>query len=136
MLIRFEPLQKRLLRRDAVRRRSYVAKVRRKYLAWMAGRISLSRLCRGAGEALHDYACEARQTYVGGTCGNRQCEAPAWALDAYHAGISRAGIEMREVIADAGARHAAAQALQDQMLRAELHLRELYRAGSVVERQA
>lgn len=135
MVIRFEPLQKRLLRLDAVRRRVYVAKVRRKYAAWNSGRIPLSRLCRDAGEALQSYASEARHAYLTVHAG-RGSAAPAWAVDAFHEGISRAGVAMREAIEDAAARHAVAQALQEQMLRAELHLHQLIKPAPVVERQA
>jgi hypothetical protein len=136
MVIRFEPLQKRLRRLDGVRRRAYVARVRRKYTAWTNGRIPLAWLCRDAGEALHDYASEATHAYLAGVTASRGSEAPAWALDAYHEGLSRAGVAMREAVADAGARHAVAQALQEQMLHAELHVHQLLRAASIVERQA
>ena len=126
MVIRFEPLQERLLRADAIRRRAYVAKVREAYFAWAAGGVSLSRLCSDAGDALQDYAAETLDAFVGSSNGSRESEDPAsWVLDAYHEGISRAGIEMRDAIADSTARHAVAQTLQERMLRAEACLREV-----------
>jgi hypothetical protein len=120
MVIRFEPLEKRLLRADAIRRRAYVAKVRSTYDAWAAGRVSLARLCSDAGDALQDYASETLDALAGSANGSRDPEEPArWVLDAYHKGISRAGVEMRDAIADSNARHAVAQTLQERMLRAE-----------------
>ena len=125
MVIRFEPLQKRLIRADAIRRRAYVAKVRATYDAWVVGRVSLSRLRGDAGDALQDYAAETLDAFVGSSNGGREPEDPLWVVDAYHEGISRAGIEMRDAIADSTARHAVAQTLQERMLRAEACLREV-----------
>ena len=126
MVIRFEPLQERLLRADANRRRVYVAKVQTTYDAWAAGQIPLSRLCRDAGDALQDYASETLDALVGCANGSRDTEEPApWVLDAYDEGISRAGIAMRDTIADSTARHAVAQTLQERTLRAESQLRQV-----------
>lgn len=126
MVIQFEPLQKRLIRVDAVRRRNYVAKVKATYDDWAAGRIPLTRLCSDAGDALQDYASETLDALVGSGNGNREPEEPAsWVLDAYHDGISRAGVAMRDAIADSTARHAVAQTLQERMLRAEAYLRQV-----------
>lgn len=123
MVIRFEPLQKRLLRADAVRRRSYVEKVRRKYNAWQAGRIPLARLCTDAGDALQQYASETLDAFLTAGQTSRELEPSVWVLEAYHDGISRAGIAIRDAIADTTARHAVAQTLQERLLRAESQLR-------------
>jgi hypothetical protein len=125
MVIRFEPLQKRLLRVDAARRRAYVDKVRRTYHAWEAGRISLARLCSEAGTALQDYASETLDALLGGANAGREPGPSAWVLDAYHEGISRAGAAIRDAIADSTARHAVAQTLQERMLRAESLVRHV-----------
>jgi hypothetical protein len=129
MVIRFEPLQKRLLRVDAGRRRAYVDKVRGVYKAWEAGRISLARLCSEAGTALQDYASETLDALLGGTNASREPKPAAWILDAYHEGISRAGVAIRDAIADSTARHAVAQTLQERMLRAESVVRQVINAS-------
>jgi hypothetical protein len=136
MVIQFEPLRKRLLRADAVRRRNYVAKVKATYGEWTAGRIPLTRLCSDAGDALQDYASETLDALVGSANGNRDPEEPAsWVLDAYHEGISRAGVAMRDAIADSNARHAVAQTLQERMLRAEACLRQVIESSQTARPQ-
>jgi hypothetical protein len=136
MVIQFESLQKRLLRADAIRRRAYVAKVQAMYDAWVAGRVSLARLCSDAGDALQDYASETLDALVGSANGSRDPEEPApWVLDAYQEGISCAGVGMRDVIADSTARHAVAQTLQERMLRAETILRQVIDSSQPVRPQ-
>lgn len=133
MVIRFEPLQKRLLRADATRRRTYVAKVRSAYTAWAAGRVSLERLCSDAGDALQEYASETLDALVGSN-GNRDRAEPApWVLEFYDQSISRAGAAMRDAVADSTARHAVAQTLQERMLRAESCLRQLIDASDTAQ---
>jgi hypothetical protein len=136
MVIQFEPLQTRLLRADAIRRRAYVAKVQAAYDAWVEGRVSLARLCSDAGDALQDYASETLDALVGTANGSPDPEEPApWVPDAYHEGISRAGVAMRDAIADSTARHAVAQTLQERMFRAEAVLREVTHSSQAARPQ-
>jgi hypothetical protein len=132
MVIRFEPLQKRLLRADAARRRVFVHKVRRTYIAFQVGRIPLAKLCSDAGSALQDYAAETLDALLG-AIGTREAELTSWALDVYHDGISQAGVAMRDAVADPAARHAVAQTLQERMLRAESRLYQTISAALPLE---
>jgi hypothetical protein len=125
MVIRFETLEKRLLRADATRRRRYVAKVRSAYAAWAAGRVSLERLCNDAGDALQEYASETLDALVGGNATRERPDLPPWVVGAYDQSISRAGAAMRDAVADSTARHAVAQTLQERMLRAESCFRQV-----------
>ena len=118
MVIPFQPLQARMVRIDAVRRHSYVENVRTAQKAWLAGRLSLARLCAGAGDALHEYASETLSALLtsSGRYGRRT--AP-WVLEAYVKAIGHTAVAMRDTITDSEARHAVAHTLQTRLLREE-----------------
>jgi hypothetical protein len=120
VVIKFESLDERLVRADDALRRGYVERVRRDYAAWQAEHIPLEALCERAGEALRAYASDTLAALLRTVRPGPEPEIASERLrEAFNSRISRTAVAIRDVFSDSSIRHAVAQRLQEQLLRAE-----------------
>jgi hypothetical protein len=124
VVVKFESLEERLVRADDALRCGCVERVSREHAAWQAGRVSLEALCERAGEALRAYASETMAALLKTVRPGPEPEDASERLRAtFNGRIARTAVAIRDVFSDSSIRHAVAQRLQEQLLRAEAEFR-------------